>query len=102
MTMQLAVVIVSVLVVLASSLFKLEAFSRTAKQVIAAVSAVVAGVVTAWSTGQFDNATDVLQTVLVIYGLSQAVYQFLFDEGKPLSRIDTALTAVGDSTDGGV
>jgi hypothetical protein len=98
--MQLAVVIVSVLVVLASSLFKLETFSATAKQVIAAVTALVAGVVTAWSTGQFDTATDVLQTVLVIYGLSQAVYQFLFDDGKVLSGVNTALEAVGAPKDG--
>lgn len=99
--MTIAVVVVAVLVVLLTSLFKLVDFSTTAKQVIALLVSVAAGVLTAWQTGQFDNATDVATVVTVVYGLSQAIYQFVFDTGKPLNVLDQALENVGNKTDGG-
>jgi hypothetical protein len=93
--MTLAVVIVAVAVVLLTSLFKLEVFSDTVKKAIAAVVSLAAGVATAYYGGQFDGVTDVAQVVLVIYGLQQAIYNFLFDSGKPLNAIDQALESVG-------
>lgn len=97
--MTYAVIAVAVLVVLLTSLFKVVTLSQTVKQVISVVVSVVAGTLTAWQTGQLDNAADVAQTVAVIFGLSQAIYMFLFDSGKPLAPISDALEAIGGPKD---
>ena len=91
MNIQLVVVLVSLLVVIVTSLFKVVDFSTKVKQAIAFGVSTVAGAVTAYATGQFDNVTDVASTVLVIYGLAQAIYQFLFDQGRVLSGVDNTL-----------
>jgi chromate transport protein ChrA len=93
--MTYAVIAVAVLVVLLTSLFKVVTLSQTVKQVLSVVVSVAAGVLTAWQTGQLANASDVAQTVAVIFGLSQAIYMFLFDAGKPFAAVNDRLEAIG-------
>lgn len=95
------VIAVALGVVLLTSLFKVVEFSTKVKQVIAVVVSTVGGGLTAFATGRFDSVQDVLATVLVVYGLSQAIYQFLFDNGRVLGGLDAALEdfRVGDGPD---
>jgi hypothetical protein len=69
------------LVVLATSLIKNVKMSDRVKNLIAVVLSTVAGVIIDLQTHGFDfgsyAAQDVLGTVLVIYGASQAVYNFI-------------------------
>lgn len=68
-------------VVLATSLIKNVKMSDRVKNLIAVVLSTVAGVLIDLQTHSFDfgsyAAQDVLGTVLVIYGASQAVYNFI-------------------------
>lgn len=72
---------VVIAVVLFTSLIKNVTMSTKVKNAIAAVLSVVTGVVIDLSGRGFDfgsyGAADVLGTVLVIYGGSQAIYNFL-------------------------
>jgi hypothetical protein len=77
----LIVLVVSVLVVLATSLFKNVDMSSRVKNVIATVLSVIGGVLTVvgtngWDFSGFDGG-DVLGTVLIVYGAAQAIYQFI-------------------------
>ncbi len=87
----LLVVLVSLGVVILTSVFKVVELSTKAKQAIALIVSALAGSLTAWQTGQFDNAQDVLATITIIYGLSQGIYQFLFDSGRMLGGLDSVL-----------
>lgn len=92
----IALVATAALAVLATGLLKFSWLSTTVKQVIALVVSVVGGVVAALVTGDLTNAKDVTQAIFVVYGLQQGIYQFLFDEGKPLNFVDNALESVLD------
>ena len=86
---------VVVAVVLATSLIKNVTMSTRAKNAIAAVLSVVAGVFVDLTTHGFDfgsyAAADILGTVLVIYGASQAIYQFIL-KGSPLdAKLEDAM-----------
>lgn len=100
----LLVVLVAFGVVVLTSLFKVVELSDKVKQTIALLVSAAAGALTAYTTGQFDNVTDVAQTVLVIYGLSQGIYQFFFDSGRILGGFDETLEGfrVGSAPDTGV
>jgi uncharacterized protein (DUF697 family) len=87
----IAVIVAAALAVLATGLLKFDWLSKTVKQVIALVVSIVGGVVTALVTGDLTSATSVLETVVVVYGLQQGIYQFVFDDGKPLNFVDNAL-----------
>ena len=77
----LIVLIVAVLVVLATSLFKNVNMSDKVKNLIATVLSVVGGVVTVLGTNGWDftgfDGGDVLGTVLIVYGASQLIYNFI-------------------------
>ena len=78
---------VVVAIVLATSLIKNVTMSDRTKNAITTVLSVIAGVVVDLSTHGFDFGTyaaaDILGTVLVIYGASQALYNFIL-KGSPL------------------
>jgi hypothetical protein len=86
---------VIVAIVLVTSLFKNVTMSTMAKNAIAAVLSVVAGVVFDLSTHGFDFGTyaaaDIMGTVLVIYGGAQAFYQFILKG----TALDAKLEDVG-------
>jgi hypothetical protein len=84
-------VVVAAAVVLLTSLFKVIDFQTKTKQLIALGTSVVAGAVTAYATGQFNDVSDVAAIATVVYGLAQGIYQFLFDEGRVLSFVDSFL-----------
>lgn len=85
----------AVVVVLATSLFKNVDMSSRTKNLIAAVLSVVGGAVAAGIQSEWDFAsygtTDLLETVLLVYGAAQAMYQFLLKD----TRADAVLEAAG-------
>jgi cellobiose-specific phosphotransferase system component IIC len=72
---------VAVLVVLATSLIKNVDMGDKAKNLIATVLSVVGGVATVLGTNGWDfsgfEGGDVLGTVLIVYGASQLLYNFI-------------------------
>lgn len=94
----IAVIGVAALAVLVTGLLKFDWLSTAAKQVIALVVSVVGGVVAAYATGNLNSATDVTQSIIIIYGLQQGIYQFIFDSGKPLNFVDKWLEKIGSKT----
>lgn len=91
------VFVVVVAIVFATSLIKNVGMSDKVKAGIAAVLSVIAGVIVDLSTHGFDFGTyaaaDILGTVLVIYGASQAIYQFILKD----SSLDAKLESVGST-----
>jgi len=83
LSLTVAVVLSAVAVVLLTSLFKAVDWDARVKNLIATVLSVVGGVITVWATGGFENATDVLQTSLLVYGASQLLYKFVLEGTKP-------------------
>jgi hypothetical protein len=92
----IALLATAAIAVLVTGLLKFSWLSTTVKQVIALVVSVVGGVVAAVVTGDFSSVKDISGAIFVVYGLQQGIYQFLFDEGKPLNFVDSALQSVGD------
>jgi predicted tellurium resistance membrane protein TerC len=72
---------VALVVVLVTSLFKNVDMNDKIKNLIAVVLSVIGGGLTAWGgqAGDFSSfeAGDVISLVLIIYGASQAIYQFI-------------------------
>lgn len=91
----LLVFVFAVVVVLATSLFKNVDMSSRVKNVIAAALSVAGGAITAgidagWDFSSFA-ATDVLTTVLLVYGAAQAIYQFVLKG----TQVDAKLESTG-------
>lgn len=95
------VLVVAVLVVLATSLFKNVEMSDKAKNLIATVLSVIGGVVTVLGTNDwsFDgfNGGDVLGTVLIVYGAAQLIYNFILKGTQVDAKLEeTRLTGGGE------
>ncbi len=83
----------AVAVVLATSLFKQMQWSARTKNLIATVLSVLAGGITVYLTGGVAALTtvDLLQTITIIYGGSQAVYNFMLRG----TAVEDKIAAVG-------
>lgn len=85
---------VAVLVVLGTSLLKHCNWSIAAKNGIATALSAIGGVVTVlatndWNVDNFATA-DVLETVIVVYGAAQLIYNFIV---KGFSVVDNTVNA---------
>lgn len=96
MTFGLVVFGLAVLVTLLTSLFKHVEWSAQTKNVLATVLAVVAAAVSVWvgSGGEFNDAGDVFQLAVSIYGVSQLVYHFILSGIAPGVEAKLAETKV--------
>ena len=84
----------AVAVVFLTSLLKNNAWPEKLTSTLATVLSVIGGVVTVlaannWEAEVFKNG-DVLQTVLVVYGGSQLIYNFIFKN----TTVDNVLTEI--------
>ena len=80
MTFGLMILITAVVVVIATSLLKSVNFSTKTKSLIAVIVSTIAGGVAAFiESGGWEafNDAGLIGTVLMVYGLATAIYQFI-------------------------
>ena len=81
----------AIAVVLLTSLFKTIDLNSKVKALIAVVLSVAAGAVTVWITNGGDfTASNIVQTVALVYAASQVIYDFILKG----TALDNALTSV--------
>jgi hypothetical protein len=81
-------------VVLTTSLLKMSEMAKRTKTAIATFVSIVASGLVVWMSGDVD-ASDLMPTVLQIFGGSQIVYRFVLDG----TSVDERLEAVGSHAD---
>ena len=88
----------AVVVTLLTSLFKTIDLSSKWKSLIAIVLSVLAGAVTVWvSQGGDFSASNVVESVALVYAASQVIYDFILKG----SNLDARLTAIGSKNQSG-